>query len=136
VTRIGELRTTLTVTSNRHTMRLTTFLCSVHLLLVTANIPSSPILVTLTMEKLRSSETAVCTRPTWYSIPEDDILQEFVFLRLKIMDSVIRVLPSAMYSVAFSSYLVQFLHVAPSVILCNTQYFSCTPDITIFQLVH
>jgi hypothetical protein len=45
-------------------------------LLVTANVfPSSPILVTLMMKTLRSSETSVLTRPTWRTIPEDGILQ-------------------------------------------------------------
>jgi hypothetical protein len=48
VTGIGELRTMLEVTSNRHI----------------ANVPSSPILVTLMMEALRSSETSVLTRAT------------------------------------------------------------------------
>jgi hypothetical protein len=49
VTRIGELGTTLAVTSSRHSVRQ---------LLVTANVvPSSPILVTLIMEALRYSET-------------------------------------------------------------------------------
>jgi hypothetical protein len=44
-------------------------------LLVTANIvPSSPILVTLMMEEIRSSETLVLTRVTWHNIPEDGIL--------------------------------------------------------------
>jgi hypothetical protein len=45
-------------------------------LLVTANvIPSSPILVTLMMEALRSSETSVLIRAAWRNIPEDGILR-------------------------------------------------------------
>jgi hypothetical protein len=51
MTRIGELGTTLTVTSNRS---------SVLQLLVAANVvPSSPILVILIMKAVRSSETSV-----------------------------------------------------------------------------
>jgi hypothetical protein len=77
VTRIGELGTTLDVTSNRRTLICIlyfVFLRSVRRLLVTSNvISSSPIIVTLMMEALRSSETSVLTRVTPQNIPEDDI---------------------------------------------------------------
>jgi hypothetical protein len=52
VARIGELGTTLSVTSNRRTL---VFLRSMRRLLVTASvIPNSPILVTLMKEVLRN----------------------------------------------------------------------------------
>jgi hypothetical protein len=52
VRRIGELGTKLAVTSNR----------------------STPILVTLMMEAIRSSETSAFIGATWSNIPEDGIL--------------------------------------------------------------
>jgi hypothetical protein len=47
---------------------------SVFRLLVTANVPSSPILVTLMVDLLSSSETSVLTRATWHNILEGGIL--------------------------------------------------------------
>jgi hypothetical protein len=60
------------------------FLRSVRRLLVTANVvPSSPILVTLKMEALRSSETSFLTKATQRYIPKDSSLHSFSCENLK-----------------------------------------------------
>jgi hypothetical protein len=66
VTRIGELGTTLALTSKRR--RCENCYVSVHRLLVTA------IFVTLKKMALHSSETSVLTRDTRRTIPEDGVL--------------------------------------------------------------
>jgi hypothetical protein len=86
VTKIGELGTTLAVTSNRHSLRRNTkslgiFAAYVGRLLVAACVvPSSPIFVTLMKEAPGSSETSVLTRATRRNIAEDTILHLVLFL--------------------------------------------------------
>jgi hypothetical protein len=53
----------------------TVYLRSVHRLLVTANVAlSSPILATMMMAVILSSETSILTRAIWRNIQEDGIL--------------------------------------------------------------
>jgi hypothetical protein len=85
VARIGELGTTLAVTSNGRILNLVfhttllshfVFLRSVLRLLVTASVvPSSQILVTLMKEALSSSETLLLTRATRRNNQQDGILR-------------------------------------------------------------
>jgi hypothetical protein len=51
------------------------FLCKVLWLLVTANIPSLPVLITMMIEAICSSEMLVLARVTQRTIPEDGIPQ-------------------------------------------------------------
>jgi hypothetical protein len=72
-TRLGELGTTLAVTSNRRTLRTKKYsLC------ISSQRESVASLVALTKEALSSSETSVLTRATRLNIPEDRIFQIYL----------------------------------------------------------
>jgi hypothetical protein len=90
-TTVGELGTTLAVTSNRNTLRRN--------LLVTANVvPSSLVLVTLMVEAKHSSETLLLTRAILCNIPDDGILHSHrrENLRSYIFKSLFWVIPHVM----------------------------------------
>jgi hypothetical protein len=57
--------------------------CSVRRFLVTANVPSSQVLVTRTMEALRTSETLVPSRATRRNVPENYIILSYRWENLK-----------------------------------------------------
>jgi hypothetical protein len=65
MTQIGELETPLVLT------RYIVFLRSVLRLLLAAKVPRKPILLTLMMVAIRSSETSVLTTPKRRNNPED-----------------------------------------------------------------
>jgi hypothetical protein len=55
---------------------------SVFRLLVTANVASSPILVTLIVEAIYSSDTSVLTRATRRNISEEGIFQMYMYFKI------------------------------------------------------
>jgi hypothetical protein len=89
--------------------------CSVLRLAVTANfVPSSPILVTVMMEAIRSSETSLLTRTTQRNIPEDGILHSNCYDSLKsqkymrFLFSCVQLSQCSRLSVCFKKFITKF----------------------------
>jgi hypothetical protein len=107
------------------------FLRSVRRFLVTANVPSSPILVTLMMEAIRSFETLALTRATRRNIPEGAILHSH---RREHLKSYIPILPCYLpyLFIIFHSYMGAGVlrPVGRANINHWTQHSRCLPPIT------
>jgi hypothetical protein len=58
-------------------------IASIIRMLVTDNVPSSPILIALIMKAIRSSERSVLTKTTRHNTPEDGIIHSYLFENLK-----------------------------------------------------
>jgi hypothetical protein len=93
VTRIGHLGT-LAVISNWRKLWINkcidiyvVFLCGMRQLLVTANGPSSPVLVSLMMKVPFSSETSVPMRAIRLNVPAEGILQNTVLIINKVLQN-------------------------------------------------
>jgi hypothetical protein len=82
------------------------FLRSVRRLLVTANVPSSPILVTMIKEALSASETTVLTRPTRRNIPEDAVLHSHLPERPQILHILIKLAVQLVRTNRFAKFSV------------------------------